>query len=60
MFKSLVKNSKFEQNLGFSKEYLDKMKLNTTIAGLCHDIGHGPFSHSFDEVVHKLTADCGE
>lgn len=32
-------------------------ELCVQIAGLCHDLGHGPFSHMFEEVIERLCPD---
>jgi len=63
-----AKHSRFEHSIGvmhlagefineLQKKYPDcsddKDKLCVQIAGLCHDLGHGPYSHLWEAFVHE-------
>ncbi|POG63503.1 uncharacterized protein OCT59_023760 [Rhizophagus irregularis] len=51
---SLVKRIRESQpNLGCSEKDLKCV----TLAALCHDLGHGPFSHLFEEFIRKTRTD---
>ena len=45
----LINISERQPELEITQEDICNIKL----AGLCHDLGHGPFSHTFDELVEK-------
>ncbi len=61
-------HSRFEHSIGTA--YLSGLvashlklpepdKINVQIAALCHDLGHGPYSHTFEHVLKKLNINKG-
>jgi len=47
----IIKNKK---EIQIDQNEIDYLIKCVSIAGLCHDIGHGPFSHSFDSIINSL------
>jgi HD superfamily phosphohydrolase len=35
-------------------DVLDKDVFNVTLAGIMHDVGHGPYSHALDDISKRL------
>ena len=43
-----------------NKDITTRDYLCVRLAGLCHDIGHGPFSHMFERFVNRKRASQGK
>ena len=49
-----IVSNKNQDNTKIDRNEIDYLKKCVSIAGLCHDIGHGPFSHSFELILKNL------